>query len=91
MGARSLRAIHIDWQAEHEADGAAFLRERKNALGIRAETLTRNSLDRRRDPAIRIADGDPDRLGAEIETDQCAALRQKRRSVGEFQHGHGLR
>ena len=74
LRARTLAAVHVDRQAEHEADGLAFARDREQPRRIRLERLALDGLDAGREPAVRIGHGDADGLGAEIEADQRAAL-----------------
>ena len=83
LRARALRSVHVERQAEHEADRAPLRRERQDPVGIDGEGLARDGFDAGREPAVRIGGGDADRLGAEVEPDQGAARRQMRR--GFFQ------
>ena len=86
LRARALAAVHVDGQAEHEADGVALGGDREQARGVGLEGLALDGLDAGREPAVGIGHRDPDGLGAEIEPDQRAALgpvrEQHRSGVG---------
>ena len=56
-------------------DGVALARYRKQARRIGLESIALDGLDPGREPAVGIGYGDPDGLGAEIETDQRATFR----------------
>src|SRR5260370_8267586 len=58
-------------------------------LGVVAKALACNGLDGCSKTPVRIAGGDADGFGAEIETDQRAARRKERRRLGESENGHG--
>ena len=83
LRARSLAGVHVDGQAEHEADGVALRGDGDQARGIGLEGLALDGLDAGREPAIGIGDRDPDGLGAEIEPDQRAAFRPVRGSFDQ--------
>ena len=89
LSARTFRTIHIDRESEHQSCGAPLSGKFEDTLGIAVKTGARNGLDRRRNPSIGIAGGNPDGLGAEIKTDQRAALRQHRGSIDERKNRHG--
>ena len=84
-------AVHVDRQSEHEADGASFGRQFEDALGVGAEPLAGDGFDRRRHAPVRIAGGDADGLGTEIEPDQRAALRHQRSGFDQREDGHADR
>ena len=73
LRARTFRAVHIDRQAEHEADRAALGRQRQQPFRVSREIFARHGLDAGRQPPVRIADRDADGFGTEIEPDQAAA------------------
>ena len=93
LRARSLAAVHVDGQAEHEADRIAFARERQQPRRIGLERLALDRLDAGREPAVGIGNGDADGLGAEIEADQRAALRPVRGGFDQRKNEgrHGMR
>ena len=83
LRARSFAGVHVDGQAEHEADGIAFTGDGEQARRIGLESLALDGLDAGREPAIGIGYRDPDGLGAEIEPDQRAAFRPVRGGVDQ--------
>ena len=87
----AFRAVHIDRQTEHDSGGAALGGEVEDAAGVEAETLARHGFDRSSHAAVRIARGNADRLGAEIEADQRATIRQQCGGVDESENRHGVR
>ena len=74
LRARSLAAVHVDGQAEHEPDGGALAGDGEQARGVGLERLALDGLDPGRKPAVGIGYRNPDGLGAEIEADQRAAF-----------------
>ena len=93
LRARSLAAVHVDGQAEHEAHRIAFGRERQQPRRVGLERLALDCLDAGREPAVGIGNGNADGLGAEIEADQRAALRPVRGGFDQRENegGHGMR
>ncbi len=77
LRARALRPIHVERQPKHEARCPALRREGEQARCIGRKRLPRDRLHPGREAPLGIARGDADRLGAEIEPDQRAALRQE--------------
>ena len=59
--------------------------------GIGGEIRSPDGFHPVRQPPVGIAGGDPDGLGAEVEPDERAALRQERGDLGKRQNdtGHG--
>ena len=80
---RAFAGVHVDGQAEHEADGIALAGDDKQARRIGLESLALDGLDAGRKPAIGIGYRDPDGLGAEIEPDQRAALGPMRGGIDQ--------
>ena len=75
LRARALAAVHVDRQAEHEADGVAFGRDIARSRAASAlKALRWMRFDAGREPAVGVGHGDADGLGAEIEADQGATL-----------------
>ena len=89
LRARPLAAVHVDGQAEHEADRIAFARDRQQPRRIGLEGLALDGLDAGREPAIGIGHGDADGLGAEIEADQGAAFGPVRHGFDQGKDGGG--
>ena len=89
LRAGAFAAVHVDGQAQHEADGVAFGRERQQPRRIRLECLALDGFDAGRQPPVRIGDGDADGLGAEIEADQRAALGPAAGSFDQWKDGGG--
>ena len=83
MRARALAGVHVDGQAEHEADGVALAGDREQARRIGLEGLALDGLDAGREPAVGIGHRDADGLGAQIEPDQRAAFGPVRDSVDQ--------
>ena len=77
------RPIHVERQPKHEARRPALPGEGEQARRIGRKTLRRDRLHPGREAPLGIARGDADRLGAEIEPDQRAALRQEHGYPGE--------
>jgi hypothetical protein len=68
--------------------GRPLGRQREQRLGVGGKILARDRGDAGRDPAVRIARRDPDRLGAEIEPDEGAARGQGGRDLDEGGNRH---
>ena len=83
LRARSLAAIHVDRQAEHETRGGALGGDGEQARGVGLERLALDGLDPGRKPAVGVGHRDPDGLGAEIEADQRAAFRPVRGGIDQ--------
>ena len=83
LRARSLAGIHVDGQAEHEADGVALGGDGDDAGRVRLEGLALDGLDPGGEPPIGIGHGDANGLGAEVEPDQRTALRPVRGGVDQ--------
>ena len=89
MRARALAAVHVDGQAEHEADRVAFARYRQQPRRIGLECLALNGFDTGRQAAVGIGRGNADGLGAEIEADQGTALGPVRDGFDQGKDGGG--
>ena len=89
LRARPLAAVHVDGQAEHEADRVALGRYRQQPRRVGLERLALDGLDAGREPAVGIGHRDADGLGAEVEADQRAALGPVRDSFDQGQDGSG--
>ena len=74
-------AVHVDRQSQHEADRVALRGDREQPRRIGLEGLALDGLDAGREPPVGIGHRDADGLGAEIETDQRAALGPVRRRL----------
>ncbi len=90
LRARPFTAVHIDRQAEQESRGFTLTGKLQNACGVQLKPRPRDGLDRSGDAAIRIAGRDADGLGAEIQAEQRAALRQQRCGFHERRNRHLL-
>ena len=89
MRPRAFAAVHVDGQPEHEARGLALRGQRQQPGGVGGKTAARDGLDARCDPSVRVARGDADGLGAEVEPDQGAADGQMGRKLGDGDDGGG--
>ena len=74
LRARPLAGVHVDGQAEHEADRVALGGNGDQFRRIGLERGALDGLHAGRQPAIGVGDRNPDGLGAEIEADQRAAF-----------------
>jgi hypothetical protein len=85
----SLAKLRAKARVEHEADGVAFGGERQHAGGVLGEVGPRDGLDAGGELAVGIANGDADRLGAEVEANERPARRQQVGDVDQRQdQGH---
>ena len=89
LRARTLAAVHVDRQAEHEADGITFARDRQQPRRIGLEGLAMERFDAGREPAIGIGHGNANGLGAEIEADEGATLGPVRHGFDQGENGGG--
>ena len=92
LRARSFAGVHVDGQAEHEADGAALGGDGDQARRVGRERLALDGPDPGREPAVGIGHRDADGLGSEVESDQRAALRPVRDGFdqGQDESGHAF-
>ena len=86
LRARAFRAVHVDGQAEHEADCGALGGKRQQAVGVGGEIGARDGLDPGCKSAVGIARGHADGFGAEVEADQRPAFGQMRGGFHEGQY-----
>ena len=83
LRARPFAGVHVDRQAEHEADGVALGGDREQPRRVGLEGLALDGLDAGGEPAVGIGHRDADGLGAEIEPDQRAAFGPVRDGVDQ--------
>ena len=72
LRARSLRPIHVEWQAEHQRHGVVGSNKLEQPGGVGGEPGAGDGLERRRRVAQRIRHRDANGPGAQVEAEQFA-------------------
>src|SRR5487761_353543 len=81
-------AVEAQWQADDDAANAVFFHFADDALGIVAEARAADGVERRGDDAPRVAQGQADGLGADIQSEQPCPRLEQHLEVGRVADRH---
>jgi hypothetical protein len=89
LDARSFRSVHVERQADDQSGDPMFGGQLQQGRRVGLELAPPDGGQRRADPPFRVADGDADGLGAQVEPHQRRLRTQEAGKV--FQFGIGPR